>query len=205
MTEEFRFQELPAAKDRGFWIVTAAMKRFELDFPEEHEFDVRAIAIALANENRYVGHTSIPYSVAQHAVLVSDWLMQETDDAVIAYQGLHHDDAEFVTGDIPSPVKKWLRQYTDALKWLEDSIDLALSKAFGIQYPHDPIVKEGDDRISLNEKMTFFSDMPDKWKIEQLGVQPLPNVVIAPQPFFVARQMFLDRHFALRKRIGLDE
>src|SRR5688572_21285191 len=76
-------------------------------FPLElKEQDVRLtdVAHALALVNRFGGHTRFPISVAQHAVYVS--CLCEPYGREAAWQGLHHDDSEYLLGDMT----KWVKQ-----------------------------------------------------------------------------------------------
>ena len=72
----------------------------DLEALRPDDFDVYDTAVALSRINRFCGHTAEPYSVAQHAVVVSylvpDWA------ALVA---LHHDSAEAFIGDMPKHVK----------------------------------------------------------------------------------------------------
>ena len=188
----------------SYWIATVGQKKFDFDNPEAFDFNAEEIACALGNIGRYTGNTRLPYSVAQHCTLVASFILKETGNAELAYQGLWHDGAEAFTGDMSSPLKAWLRDYkVEHFRILEKRIEAAMCKALGVKFPFDPIVKEVDIRISLNEKNTFFPTMPDKWQIEQEGYSPLPDLTVIPVPFFVARTEFILMHNKLRARMGL--
>jgi hypothetical protein len=183
------------------WIVTAAKKRLDLDRPEEFPWDVECTAASLSKINRYTGHSPWPYSVAQHAVLVAEYVLSITNDAFIGMQGLHHDDPEIVTGDISSPVKAWLKQHTFALKDFETKLEQIVAEKLHLPWPYHPIVDEADKRIALNEKQVFFPEIPDKWQSEQEGVQPLPGVKIEYWSDTKARVEFLTMHARLLRRM----
>lgn len=82
------------------------------------DVDVLEIADTLAKINRFNGRTAYPYSVAQHAVLVS-----YLAPARLAYEALHHDDTEAFTGDIVFPIKR-------NIVWSEGGIDGAAFRKF---------------------------------------------------------------------------
>lgn len=110
----------------------------EFDFQNPLDLDLgedalHTIAHALAREQRFGGHHGAPaYSVAEHATIVA-WLVQhyynEPDYALAA---LHHDDAEFVTKDIPTPMKNWLKSMGVPWKALETDIMTVISRELAI-------------------------------------------------------------------------
>ena len=112
--------------------------------------DIRALDIAhsLGMVNRYTGHTKTPYSVAQHSVLVS-LLLEGTG---FEMEGLFHDAAECITGDISSPMKQAIREAVyrltgervDPIKYIEKPIDEAIAQQFRLIYPRPPAVKAAD-------------------------------------------------------------
>lgn len=77
--------------------------RIDLDNPKASMFNIQDISHALGHVNRFNGNLPIPYSVAQHSVMVSHLVPQE-----YALEGLMHDGSEAVLCDIPTPVKRML-------------------------------------------------------------------------------------------------
>jgi uncharacterized protein len=65
------------------------------------DIDIRDIAHALAQLNRFGGHGRKSVSVAQHSVYVS-----RLSGRKHALQGLLHDASEAYLGDVPSPLKQ---------------------------------------------------------------------------------------------------
>lgn len=74
-------------------------KLYDVFNPDASVLDEQVVAYGLANKGRFSGQ-SLFYSVAQHSVLVSYLCPRE-----IAYEGLMHDAAESVLGDVPTPIK----------------------------------------------------------------------------------------------------
>jgi hypothetical protein len=66
---------------------------------------VGEIAHALALINRFTGHTTRPYSVAEHSLLVLSIARAEGASPAAQMAALMHDAHEAFTGDVPSPVK----------------------------------------------------------------------------------------------------
>lgn len=127
------------------YVVTRGGQQVFLDDPKPHNFDPFDTAWALAREPRFAGNYG-DYSVAQHAVNVASAVWTLTEDPVLALAGLHHDDAESVTGDIPSPVK--------ALCPSLQNIEAKLNTVIGIRYEVDlsaEAVKQADRRVLVSE------------------------------------------------------
>ena len=95
------------------------------------DIDIGDIAHSLSQINRFVGHSPYPISVAQHAVIVSQLCENHPTQAclVCAWQGLHHDDSEYVLGD----VSKWLKMSPEmkAYRDAEDYNQRAIYDHFG--------------------------------------------------------------------------
>jgi len=107
--------------------------------------DVRLpdIAHALSLINRYTGHTLLPYSVAQHSVVVSQICLPEN-----ALWGLLHDASEAYLGDVASPLKHMLPQY----KTLEQHVQRQIAKRFELAWPMPDDVHKADLRALMAEK-----------------------------------------------------
>lgn len=63
------------------------------------------ISHALATINRFTGHATRPYSVAEHSLLVADLMRAAGQPVSAQLAGLMHDAHEAFVGDISSPVK----------------------------------------------------------------------------------------------------
>jgi 5'-deoxynucleotidase YfbR-like HD superfamily hydrolase len=126
----------------------------DLSDPSTAEYDINAIAHALARVNRYTGHIETDaYSVAEHCVHVSNAIDQR-----YAYEGLMHDAAEAFVGDVSSPLKQMLgRTFRD----IEDAFHVELAKRFGFQFPYPSEVHDADKRVYWAERATVAPG-PDK-------------------------------------------
>ena len=91
---------------------------------------IEVIAHSLAQINRFTGHASRPYSVAEHSVLVCDILAGMGHGPHAQLAGLMHDAHECVCGDVASPVK-----WAVGTAWiaLENPLALLMRKHYHLQ------------------------------------------------------------------------
>lgn len=89
------------------YLLTVSGLRIDLLSPRPEDVTLPDIAHALARICRYTGHVrGASYSVAQHSVLVAQYLRDQGHTAGIQAQGLMHDAHEAYTGDMASPIKR---------------------------------------------------------------------------------------------------
>ena len=168
---------------KGDWIGTYTGKAFYPMDPRPDEVDIEDIAHALSQTCRYAGHTRVPFSVAQHSVLVSRHVPPE-----FRLWGLLHDATEAYICDIPRPLKGHLTNY----KYIEDHLMSVIAKKFGLKGTIPPEVKEVDNRILWDERAAFFKKVPDQpW---DLTAKPL-GIKIHPLPPEEAKAEFLLRYW----------
>ena len=79
----------------GDWMQTYTGERFWPLDPRIEDIHIRDISMALGKLCRYGGHTIFFYSVAEHSVLVSEYVPEE-----YALWGLLHDASEAYLSDI---------------------------------------------------------------------------------------------------------
>ena len=157
---------------RGDWMQTHSGGRFYPMDPRPEDMEPRDIAHALSLLCRYGGHVDQFYSVAEHCVLMSEWVDPEN-----ALHALLHDATEAYVVDVPRPVKKYLASYAE----LENSVWLAITKRFGIDPAMPAQVKEADNRIILNERARFLSNAEvGTWTTD--GLKPLPTYPVGWLP-----------------------
>lgn len=123
-------------------ILTVAGRYFDFERPEDHPYDIKEIAHALSQVNRYTGHTRYPYSVAQHSVLASYQVPKE-----MALTALLHDASEAYLGDVSTHLKALLPEY----KVIEQRTEAQLAKVFGTIFPLPVEVKVADARMLMTE------------------------------------------------------
>lgn len=143
--------------------------------------DVRLpdIAHALSIINRFTGHSKVPYSVAQHSVMVSRLVHPDH-----ALWGLMHDASEAYLGDVARPLKAMLPAY----KELEQHVQQTIAKAFYLRWPIPDEVKLADNRALMAEKRDLVPGDHD-WGID---VEPMSGP-INPYCWHQAKKLFEDR------------
>ena len=179
--------------------------------PDAGTICIEDIAHGLSNQCRYGGQCKYFYSVAEHSWLVSkildaqfseETLYQYTD---IILAGLLHDASEAYLVDIPTPVKKLLKDYKKIEHVLMDSI----FDRFAIPYTLEelPNVIHQADVIALKIETAIL--MPSQGKgysafsnldfdIDNVDIHMLPTLGMYDTT--VAKQMFLNRYHELLAR-----
>lgn len=114
------------------WMITATGRDFHLSGAASlgNQIDLADIAHALAQINRYTGHTTRPYSVAEHSLLVADIAQRAGATPMVQLAALLHDAHEAYTGDVSSPVKWALG---NAWTEFETSMERAVRRHFNLQ------------------------------------------------------------------------
>lgn len=169
--------------------------------PEELQYNayvLEDIAHALARKCRYAGHVEVEhYSVAEHCCLLADYVMTRADlFPLVTYRAqaaltiLHHDDPEYMLGDMVRPMKKLFPLFSE----LEDKIDQQIAKQFGLIYPHPKWLKDFDTQILLDERAQIRRPSANDWNLGDF--KPL-GVFIHGWTATKAKAEFLQRHEAL--------
>lgn len=137
--------------------------------PKPSDFEPEAIARTLANEQRFAGNYG-DYTVAQHAVLVAREVKRMKGTPREQFAGLHHDDTEAVTGDLPRPVKNSAPGFRDLERRLQAIVDVR----YGIDC-NWPIVKRADMSVFYSEVMRLVpQDARWMYEPELATIEPGP-------------------------------
>lgn len=114
------------------WMITATGRDFHLSGAASlgNQIDLQDIAHALAQINRYTGHTTRPYSVAEHSLLVADIAQRAGATPMVQLAALLHDAHEAYTGDVSSPVKWALG---NAWTEFETTLERTVRRHFNLQ------------------------------------------------------------------------
>lgn len=118
---------------------------------------LQTIARGLANICRYGGQVDGYYSVAEHSVILSKMVPED-----LAREGLMHDCAEAILGDIRRPLKRDFERFLE----VEAELETVLAAQFGLQHPWPDEVMDADNRIIWLEQRRVL-DNADDWGIEE--------------------------------------
>jgi 5'-deoxynucleotidase YfbR-like HD superfamily hydrolase len=160
--------------------------------PDPQLINLDGLATALSHICRFTGNVKHHYSVAQHAVLVSENCHPGYADC-----GLHHDDPEGLgLNDLAAPIKHHpaLALYRE----LEDRVmDEGVIPRFGL--PAQAIwkarIKVVDVRMVITEKRDLKVWDNRRWEFNVLHQNITPFAFhIDPWPAPYARERYLQRH-----------
>jgi len=169
---------------KGDWEQVYSGEKFWPLDPKPEEVNIKDIAHSLALQCRFNGHCNKFFSIAQHSVFVSKIVPPEQ-----ALAGLLHDGAEAYTGDIISPLKKFL---PPEFREIEKAIEKAIFEHFEINNINHFEIKKAD-RIALFTEMRDLMKKPySKWD-EQDSLQAHPDKIIPLNPG-EAEKEFIERY-----------
>lgn len=154
--------------------------------------DIIDIAHSLSMQCRFNGHVWRFFSVAQHSINASYCVPPE-----FALEALLHDAAEYVVGDLPSPIKHHLPEFSE----LEHRIEYAIRVKFALSTDISALasVKRADHWLVHEEaSRLLLSDLSEHWTLAK------PNPDVEPPALYwetlepaVARELFLLRYAEL--------
>lgn len=166
--------------DQG-WMQTYSGRKFYPLAPRAEDVELADVAHGLAMVCRYGGHARQFYSVAEHCVLVSEFVEMHArnagkpDDEVrrLAQLALMHDSAEAYIGDMIRPLKH--QPEMAEFRRAEAAIEIAVAEAFHLRWTPDAheIIKRIDNQILVDEISYLMSD-PELYVRDWLqGLSPL--------------------------------
>lgn len=130
------------------YLSTISNRRIDLLDPDPGMIVLSDIAYALARVPRFGGHTCLPWSVAEHCILVSKLVAEP-----YKLQALLHDATEAYICDIPSPLKNLLgTTYRD----IETRLATAIGKKFGCDLVNLSVPVKHGDLVALMSEHEFF-------------------------------------------------
>jgi hypothetical protein len=157
---------------------TFAGEFVDLSKPLPHQFDLESVAAGLSKVCRYAGGPQFFYCVAEHAYWVSkrlEWLGHDVD---VQLAGLHHDDAEFVMGDVTTPMKRYLAdREAERARALENSTGALLTGLLA------GVADDAKTRFIVDAIKTHIADQQDDAIIKELEAS-LMEVIIPGLGFF---------------------
>ncbi len=170
--------------------------------PRPEDFVIEDIAHALACQNRFAGHTRVPYSVGEHSVRVSQAVdvsgcrtMDQRRKLRLA--ALLHDSPETYLNDLTRPVKHSppMYGYREAERLLSAVMELwALLPLGAFDWA---AVKHADAVLLRTEARDLMGPSPAPWGVPQgKAVLPLDEIIV-PWDWAKAEALFLKRHAEL--------
>ena len=167
------------------WIQTFTGIQFYFLNVQPEQICIEDIAHALSNICRFTGHCNEFYSVAEHSVLVSEYVNHNYTVA-----GLLHDAAEAYIGDMARPLKKIMSQFRET----EKRIYKVIAEKFGIPEVISAEVKEADTIMLATEKDNLMSPEPSPWE----ALNGIRSIISTPKLIpFTPRQIeviFLEKY-----------
>ncbi|RJG47370.1 hypothetical protein D3Y55_21045 [Mesorhizobium sp. DCY119] len=134
--------------------------------PRADEICIEDIAHSLSLQCRYAGHCHKFYSVAEHSVLMTRWIVEHYGNKA-ALWALLHDASEAYLVDVPRPLKRHLRDYKAA----EMNVMAAVCETFDLPPVMPAEVHEADTRIIADE-LANMAPMPWHTKHDDpLGIE----------------------------------
>lgn len=174
------------------WMQTLTGRALTMARPDPRDIDLLVdLPEQLARLCRYNG--AVPggiLSVAQHCVVMSDVVLDDTGDADLAAIALLHDAHEYIWGDITTPSAEGLaeiagemfgaaasqivRQTIDAAKGRADA---AIFRACGLPWPPTPAqeraIREYDLRMLATERRQALAACGRRWEAAVERAEPL--------------------------------
>ena len=170
--------------------------------PSSNDIAIEDIAHALANSCRFTGHTTSFYSVAQHSVLVSEfvearammeWAATEQEVPGLCLWSLLHDGSEAYLSDIARPIKRFQGDFGKIYGEIEENLMKAIAEKFDLPWPMPEVVGHADLVVFNAEVRDLMPDHDvfNRWIEEASEIWP-PK--ITPWPPVEARNQFLWRY-----------
>jgi hypothetical protein len=165
--------------DPQAFMVTACAQELHLTSPALGHIVAAGIGHSLAQINRFTGHASRPYSVAEHSLLVVEILEREhgitpatLDGCNCLLAGLLHDAHEAYTNDLSSPAKAAVGP---AWRQFESHLERVVQTAFAVRtamHRHGERIKQADLQALATEKRDLLPATPTPWASLQ-GIDPI--------------------------------
>ncbi len=185
----------------GHWIQPMSGVRFWPLDPRAEEVRITDIARALSNICRYGGHLPRFYSVAQHSVIVSQYVIRHlgklnvTAKIEASLWGLLHDAGEAYVGDVIWPIKAF-GGVADRMIEAEERVMRCVCEAFMMHPDMPTIVKTADSSVLLAEARDFLGREIMEVMNERIGgpgIEPWPEARIEPSMPEAAEALFIER------------
>lgn len=170
--------------------------------PRLDDINLVDVAHGLSNKCRFTGHTSRFYSTAEHSCRVSCYLEDIGATLMQQYCGLHHDDTDAYLPDVPTPLKRlpefeWFRK-------LEHDMQELCYKRFNCVVDDYKIIKKADVVMLFAEKRDLMPKVNSQWDPVFEETDSPYSYKIKPLPPEKAEYWYLERHYNLTKKLGIE-
>ncbi len=132
--------------------------------PTTPDIHLADIAHALSMQARFNGHTREFYSVAQHSVLVSEYVDELGGSSKDRRAALMHDAHEAYMGDIIGPIKKFA-PVERGIRIIEAALDGAIHGKFNIAMnpARRALIKRADMVLLVTEARDLLNGDSERW------------------------------------------
>lgn len=148
----------------SWWMQLIDGEKLTFDYPSAiKRLGVDDIAKVLSRIPRFGGHTTWPYTVAQHSVLVMRALPSDSPREWKLW-ALLHDVHEIATGDVIHPLKKHFA--SQKLATLATAMDVFIAKRFGVDLSNEKMcdaVHRADSVMLATEARDLMLPAVDDW------------------------------------------
>lgn len=141
--------------------------------PRASDIDPIDVAHALSMKCRYTGHVSDYYSVAEHCILIHDFLL-DGGDRELARWGLMHDASEAYLPDVAGPIKAHIVGFAE----IEDRVLRAVAARFDLPWPIPAEVHHLDKLLYWREREALLKDVP--WVYQDTGSYGAMRLELTP-------------------------
>ena len=179
------------------YVVTASGRLVEIFSPKVDDISIDDIATGLSKQNRFMGLTKVPYTIAQHCLICSKLVSQSKSGNAIA--ALLHDASEAYIQDIISPIKQVITGYDIIEDNLMNVIRAALMP--DVDWSEPDVVEA--DVLAFRHEVTYITLNPEKYYID-----PLPELPVIPELVkldilgeYEAKALFLERFEELKRNL----
>lgn len=174
----------------GDWMLMNSGQRYWPLDPRVGDFSLNDIAHGLAYTCRWGGQVDQFFSVAEHSVIVSRYVRPE-----LRLAALLHDAAEAFVGDIPRPLKRILGAN---YKLIEDRTQTVIAMQYGFDKEMHPQIKEIDNRITVDERKSLFSNNDETLPWMFANDVSLGLEIINPLPPHQAKRLFMETYYEIK-------
>lgn len=163
---------MPDLRPIDNWIELHSGKKFNPASFSGFNVKLDDIFVVLPRLCRYNGHTKRFYSVAEHCILMAEYVAKQSwatpRDVLVA---LHHDDAEYVLSDLVRPIKQDMPEF----KIMEQLVEKVVFGALGLPTTLPNWLHTLDLQILVDERKHVINPSSNTWAIDGqpgLGVKP---------------------------------